>query len=230
MKKGKLIVIEGTDCSGKETQSKMLVERLNGEGISCETISFPRYETPTGRIVGGPYLGKPEICESWFAEGAGSVDSMVASLYYAADRRAARAGIFDILKSGSHLILDRYVSSNMAHQGGKINTTWGRREFYQWLDALEYGLLELPRPDITLFLYMPYLIGAELKKRRAGEMDGHEKDLGHLKNAENAYLQLSHMYPWKKIDCAPDETLESLRTPEDISEEVYSDVLNFLEN
>lgn len=83
--KGKIIVIEGTDCSGKETQSKKLIERLNKEGIKTEYFSFPQYNTPTGRIVGGPYLGKSYICECWFPEGAINVDPKVASLYYAAD-------------------------------------------------------------------------------------------------------------------------------------------------
>jgi len=225
MNQGKLIVIEGTDCSGKETQTKRLINRLNSENVSCATMSFPRYETPTGKIVGGPYLGKPEICESWFENGPCDVDQKIASLYYAADRLNSLPEIKQILESETHLILDRYVSSNMAHQGGKIAATWGRREFYRWLDNLEYDFLELPRPDLTLFLCMPYQIGVELKKGRAGERDGHERDLEHLKNAEKAYLQLSHIYNWEKIECSPEGTFESLRTPDDIHGEVYSKVL-----
>ena len=84
--KGKLIVIEGTDCSGKETQTKALIERLNGDGIKCVSFSFPNYDSPTGKIVGGPYLGKSYICDGWFEEGAGNVNPKVAALYYAADR------------------------------------------------------------------------------------------------------------------------------------------------
>ena len=84
---GKIIVIEGTDCSGKETQTKLLVERLKKEGKKCAYFSFPMYDTPTGKIVGGPYLGKPEINESYFPETSANVDPLVSSLYYAADRR-----------------------------------------------------------------------------------------------------------------------------------------------
>ena len=84
MPKGKVIVIEGTDCSGKETQSKLLEEKLKKAGKKCKRFSFPMYDTPTGKIVGGSYLGKPEIFESFFKEGAVNVDSHVASLYYAA--------------------------------------------------------------------------------------------------------------------------------------------------
>ena len=82
----KIIVIEGTDCSGKETQSKLLLKRLNEENISTEYITFPNYESPTGKIVGGPYLGKESISNGYFEEGAANVDPKVASLYYAADR------------------------------------------------------------------------------------------------------------------------------------------------
>ena len=85
--RGKIIVIEGTDCSGKETQSKLLVKRLTEKGIKCASFSFPMYDTPTGRIVGGAYLGKPEICDGYFKEGAPNVDPKVSCLYYAADRK-----------------------------------------------------------------------------------------------------------------------------------------------
>ena len=84
--KGKLIVIEGTDCSGKETQSNLLIEKLKKENIRIEKFSFPNYNSPTGKIVGGPYLGKSYICEGWFEEGAPNVDPKVSALYYAADR------------------------------------------------------------------------------------------------------------------------------------------------
>ena len=84
--RGKLIVIEGTDCSGKETQTNKLMERLKRDGHKVFKFSFPSYDSPTGRIIGGPYLGKDYICESWFEEGAINVNPKVASLYYAADR------------------------------------------------------------------------------------------------------------------------------------------------
>ena len=118
--KGKLIVIEGTDCSGKETQSKMLIEKLKQDGYPVEKFSFPMYDTPTGKIVGGPYLGKSYICDGWFKEGADKVDPKVAALYCAADRRYNMDKIVSLLNTGVHVILDRYTYSNMAHQGGKI--------------------------------------------------------------------------------------------------------------
>ena len=120
MNKGKLIVIEGTDCSGKETQTKLLIKKLKAENIKVDNFSFPAYNSPTGKIIGGAYLGKPHIGESYFKEGATNVDPKVAALYYTADRKYNIAQITKLLDSGINVILDRYIYSNMAHQGGKI--------------------------------------------------------------------------------------------------------------
>ena len=84
---GKIIVIEGIDCSGKQTQVELLMDKLNNSGKRCEWFSFPMYNTPTGKIVGGPYLGKSEICQSYFKEGPTGVDPYISCLYYAADRK-----------------------------------------------------------------------------------------------------------------------------------------------
>ncbi len=225
MKKGKLIVIAGTDSSGKETQTGKLIERFRREDVPCETMSFPRYDTPTGRIVGGPYLGKPEIGECWFSEGPDSVDPRVASLYYAADRRAALPEIESILNSGKHLVLDRYVSANMGHQGGKIRDAEKREDFYRFEERLEHDLLGLPRADLTVFLYIPYLVAMGLEKGREGEADGHESNPRHLMNAEEAYLQLAELYNWHKINCvsgrAPWGGINFLKTVKEIHNEVY---------
>ena len=153
--KGKIIVIEGTDCSGKETQTSLLVQRLRREGRKIERLSFPDYDSPTGKIVGGPYLGKKYICDGFFPEGAASVDPKVAALYYAADRRYHRQEIIDLLDQGIDVVLDRYVESNMGHQGGKIFDKEERLKLYEDLANLEYGFLELPKPDLTIFLYVP---------------------------------------------------------------------------
>ena len=147
--KGKLIVIEGTDCSGKETQTKTLVKRLEKEDIACVRLCFPNYDSPTGKIVGGPYLGKSYICDGWFSEGATNVDPKVSSLYYAADRKYNVVAIEELINKGINVILDRYVYSNLAHQGGKINDKDKRFEMYNWLDKLEFELLELPNIGIS---------------------------------------------------------------------------------
>lgn len=227
MKKGKLIVIEGTDSSGKETQSKLLVERLNKEGIKSKLISFPRYETPAGRIVGECYLGKkltPEMSgKSWF-ENPTLLDPYVASLYYAADRRAAVPCITEILKSGTHIIANRYVESNMGHQGGK---TRGKDRFklIKDLDDLEHNILKIPRPNGVIFLYMPWQVAKILKERRGGHQDAHEASDEHLINAEETYINLAEWRNWSFIYCTSVEgAKESPRTKEEISEEVYKTV------
>ncbi len=217
--KGKIIVVEGTDCSGKETQTSLLVQRLRKVGRKIERLSFPAYETPTGRIVGGPYLGKKHIGEGYFPEGAANVDPKVACLYYAADRRYNRDAILDLLNQGIDVVLDRYVESNMGHQGGKIFDKEERLKLYENLDNLEYGFLELPRPDVTLFLYMPYKKVAELQKGRPEPEDQHEASVLHIRNAEHAYLELAELHHYKKIDCV--DKKGKLRDIEDIHEDVY---------
>lgn len=227
--RGKIILIEGTDGSGKKTQSTSLVERLTSEGIPAERMSFPRYHTPTGRIVGQCYLGKKGLGEgdvAWFGD-ADSVDSKIAALYYAADRFAATPKMNDILDSGKQLILDRYVESNMAHQGGKKTDQKEREEIIDFIHGLEYEHLKLPKPDLSIFLYMPFGVTSILRKNRGEEPDGHEGNESHLKRAEETYLSLSERFGWKRIDCAPDGTIDSLRTPENIHNELYEIVKNF---
>ena len=214
--KGKLIVIEGTDCSGKETQTKRIVERCKEKGINIYNYSFPRYDTPTGRIVGGPYLGKSYICAGWFPEGATNVDALVASAYYAADRRYNINEIKNHLENGDIVLLDRYVESNMAHQGGKLASKEERQKIYEKLDELEFGIMELPRPDAVIFLYMPYEYAAILKKSRSESADQHESNKDHLKRAEDAYLELTEKYGYIKIDCVKDDVI---RTIDDINDE-----------
>jgi len=197
---GKFIVIEGTDCSGKETQSKLLVEKLNELGYKAIRLTFPNYDTPTGKIVGGPYLGKKEICECWFPEGAVNLDPKVASLYYAADRKYNEGEIKKYLDDDYFVICDRYVSSNMAHQGSKIKNDEDRFHMYEWIDKLEFWLLGLPKPDKTIFLHVPYTYAARLKKNRVS-LDEHEMCEEHLKNSEIAYVELSELYNWFHINC-----------------------------
>lgn len=225
--KGKIIVVEGTDCSGKETQTSLLVQRLRKMGRKIERLSFPNYECPTGRIVGGPYLGKPHISEGFFPEGAAAVDPKVAALYYAADRRYNRQKILDLLDEGVDVVLDRYVESNMGHQGGKIFDKEERLKLYEDLATLEYGFLELPKPDLTVFLYVPYKKVAELRNGRAEPADQHEANPLHIRNAEHAYLELAELHDYKKINCL--DKKGKLRDIEDIQEDIFKIVSKELE-
>lgn len=226
--KGKLIVVEGTDCSGKETQTRLLVDRLNNENIKAKRISFPMYDTPTGKIIGACLLGKPDMCNellksnhSFFPEGGGNLDSLAASALYAADRRYNLPLIKKYLEEGYILLVDRYVTSNMAHRGGMIEDKSERMKFYEKLEILEYDILELPRPDMTLLLYLPYKYACELKKNRKELPDEVELDVNYLKRGEEAYLELADIYDYEIVDCVYND---KIRTIENINEEVYNKV------
>lgn len=208
--KGKLIVIEGTDCSGKQTQSGKLYEELTNQGYKVKAFQFPRYDTPTGMIIGGSYLGKPAIGKGLFPEGAPNVPGKVASLYFAADRVYNIGEIEKSLSEGYVVILDRYVESNMAFQGGKIFDLKERRKMYKFLYTLEYKLLKLPKPDIKIFLYMPYESACELKKNRPEVPDQHEKDENILRNAENAYKEIAKIYSFDTINCTENNRIKSI--------------------
>lgn len=209
--KGKLIVIEGTDCSGKETQSKLLVENLNKIGKKAISLSFPMYDTPTGKIVGGPYLGRSDLCESWFEEGNVNVDPKIASIYYAADRKYNIDKVKQYIEEGYYVVLDRYISSNMAHQGCKVLDKDERFNVFQWIDKLEYWLLDLPKADLTIFLHVPFELSKQLMKNRT-ILDQNEKDDQYLKNAERTYIELSELYHWTRIDCSIEGVLKTIET------------------
>lgn len=224
--RGKLIVLEGLDSSGKATQSRELLKKLRSNGHRCEEFSFPNYNSPTGKIVGGPFLGREDIGEGWFKEGAPSVDSKVSSLYYAADRKYNIHKIELLLENGVNVILDRYTYSNMAYQGGKITDKQKRYELYKWIEKLELDLLELPKPDIALYIYVPLENMLELIKERIN-LDQNEKDLNTLRLAETAYHELATLYDWKTINCVYDN---KMRTISDISEEIYDYIISKIES
>ena len=227
MKRGKLFVIAGNESSGKEKQTKMLYNRLNSEGYKIEKSTFPRYETPTGKIIGGPLQGKPEISESWFPEGAGNVPKEVASLYYLADRVYNMPPIKKTLENGLPVILDRYVEANQMHQGGKIRDRKEREEFFQFIDTLEFGLYKLPRPDLTVVLHMPTEKAMELKSKMTGvQMDDLEKNFNYIKNSEESCLHFAEFYNLPLISCVSKEG--AIRHPKEIHEEVYSIIKDFL--
>lgn len=214
--KGKIIVIEGTDCSGKETQSLLLEKKLKEAGKKCIRFGFPMYDTPTGRIVGGPYLGNPEILQGFFPEGADYVDPHIACLYYAADRKYNMEKILPYLEDGYYVILDRYTTSNLAHQGSKIHDKDERFLMYQWIDKLEYWLLKLPKPDYTILLNMPYKYNNQLSFNLTKEASKEEKVL-------QAYIELAGLYNWDVIDCIVDSKEKSI-------DDIHKEIIELLKN
>jgi len=214
---GKIIVIEGTDSSGKETQTKLLETKLNDLGYKVKRFEFPMYDTPTGKIIGGPFLGKEEISKGYFKETSVNVDPYVSILYYAADRKYNMNKIKEYLDKDYFVIIDRYVTSNLAHQGSKIKDKDERFNMYQWIDKLEYWLLNLPKPDKTIFLHMPVEYTLELMKNRK-KLDDNEKSKSYLESSIEAYLELCELYNWDKIECVKNDKLRSI---EDINEEIF---------
>lgn len=215
---GKIIVIEGTECSGKETQSKLLEQNLQKMGKKCIRFEFPMYDTPTGKIVGRDYLGKKEMGESLFTEGSMNVDPHVVCLYYAADRKYNLSKIEEYIKKDYYVILDRYTTSNLAHQGSKIKDKDNRFNMYQWIDKLEYWLLQLPKPDKTIFLHVPFETSLTIRTNKEGKETSEES----LKRAEEAYLELTELYNWDKIECVKNGALKSI-------DEIQQEILNKIE-
>lgn len=223
--RGKIIVIEGTDCSGKETQSKLLVEKLNEAGIKVERFSFPRYETATGKILAGPLLGKKSVGNSYFKEGLPNVNSKIVSLYYAADRLYNMNLIKEKLEAGINIVLDRYVYSNMAFQGAKFKDDLQRLQFFDWIEKLEFELLELPKPDINVFLHMSIEKTMELLSKRKEDGDENESHLEYLKKCEQTYLLLASKYNFKTIECVKNDEIRDINN---INEELYRFVFSNL--
>lgn len=221
---GKLIVFEGTDCSGKETQTNLIVERLQSKGFKVKKFSYPDYSTPTGKIIAGPYLAK--FGEPYFPEGATNVDPVVASLYYIADRYYNKNKIEDALKENDFVILDRYSFSNLAYQGGKIKDKSEQEKFFNDMFELEFNKLGIRKPDYTFFLYMPTDYAVTLRKGREEKADQHEADIPYLKTIEKTYLSLAKKYEFIKINCVKNEKIKTIF---EINDEIFKKMQKILE-
>lgn len=202
-------MIEGTDGSGKGTQTKLLVERLKNEGYPTEVINFPRYGERSAAMVEDYLNGKFGTAEE--------VGAYRASILFAVDRYAAAPQITDWLEEGKIVIANRYVASNMAHQGGKSADPAERERIFAWIDNLEYTIFGIPRPDCSIILHVSPETSQKLVDKKSAEgreylqgkkRDIHEDDINHLRNAEASFLQLSQTYPnIQVIECAPNEQL-----------------------
>ena len=216
--KGKLIVLEGIDGSGKKTQLDLLVRFLKKKNLPVELADFPQYYVSFFGNLVGRYLTEE------FGE-ADKINPYFASLAYAGDRWEAKSQLEEWLSEGKIIIANRYTGSN-SHQAGKIPPGEARDKFLDWLDKLEYGIYGIPRENLVLLFDVPAGVGQKLvgkKKVRdyAGgqKRDGHEKNLTHLENARKAYLQVAkrHDY-WVKIDGLGRGG--NLKSPDDTHKEV----------
>jgi len=227
MKKGILIVIDGIDGSGKATQTNLLVEKLKQKGYDVEIADFPQYGQRSATLVEDYLNGKFGTAEE--------VGPYRASIFYACDRYAASSKIKKWLEQGKIIICNRYVSANKGHQTGKIENNQEKDKFLEWLDNLEYNIFKIPKPDINILLYIPPEIGQKLVDNKGhrdyvggNKRDIHEADISHLKKASEAYKYIAEKYNWLIINCVPNRTIGSLRTPENISNEVFDKIKRYL--
>ncbi len=206
-----LIVLEGSDGSGKATQTTRLYERLQNLGVDVIRVSFPNYESESSALIKMYLRGD-------FGATAEEVNPYAAATFYAVDRFASFQSWKDFYAGDGVILADRYVGSNMAHQSAKIRRKADREKFLNWLDSFEYKRLKLPRPDLTIFLDMPPKIAAMLRRER-GREDIHESDAAYMLRSYNAYKEIAEKFHWKIIDCASGNFAKSAL---DIHEEVFS--------
>lgn len=220
---GKIIVIEGVNDSGKETQSKLLAKTLKEEGYKVVEFSFPMYKSPTGKIFKNCVLGKDG--NGYFEEGYENLDPYVVCLYTAADRKYHKEKIERYLKNDYIVILNRYTSSNMAHQGSRYSDSEERFYMYQWIDKLEYWLLKLPKPDCTILLKVPAKYLNQLSEKQVAF--NFQEDIFDQDSVLKAYIELSELYNWDSIDCVSNNNMKSV---EEIHEEIMKIVRINLNN
>ncbi len=212
-----LVAIEGGDGSGKGTHTKLLHQYIEQQGWKVFSLSFPRYGEDSsiysGRYLDGAYGESREVHPD------------LASLTYAIDRYAASPLLREKLLVGD-VLTDRYVPSNLAHQGAKIAEFDKRQRFYDEMQHLEYDILGIPRPDLSIVLLMPTnLAQANVDKKAARsytdkKRDIHEADANHLELAKANYEELCRLYPDKFVGVSCVKDNGEMRAIDDIQEEV----------
>ena len=221
---GKLIVIEGTDGSGKSTQFKLLTSRLEAENHAFQKLVFPQYSEPSSALIrmylGGEFGTKPS-----------DVNAYAASAFYAVDRYASFKKVWGQWYSNGGLIVsDRYTTSNAVHQASK-EPVEKQAEFLQWLYDFEYSKLGLPAPDLVIYLDVPTDFTEAMMRRREADTnthaDIHEQDMEYLATCRRTGKAAAEYYGWTLIQCVKDGAMRSI---EDIHEEIYRHVAACLED
>lgn len=221
---GKLIVIEGTDGSGKSTQFRMLSERLEKDQVDFKHIVFPRYDQDSSALI-RMYLGGD------FGKKPSDVNAYAASSFYAVDRYASyKMDWGQYYENGGVVLSDRYTTSNAVHQASK-EPAEKQADFLKWLYDFEYDKLGLPCPDLIIYLDVPTDFTERLLRHREQDTntkaDIHEKDMAYLATCRNTGRMAARYYGWTVIECVKDGVMRSI---EDIHEEIYRNVLNCLED
>lgn len=221
---GKLIVIEGTDGSGKSTQFRALTQHLRNEGRDFRTLVFPRYSEPSSALI-RMYLGGE------FGTNPSDVNAYAASAFYAVDRYASyKQDWGQWYESGGLVVSDRYTSSNAVHQASK-EPPERRDAFLKWLYEFEYDKLALPRPDLVIYLDVPTAFTEALMRHREQETgthaDIHEQDTAYLASCRESGRAAAEYYGWQVVQCVRDGRMRSV---EDIHDEICRLVARCLED
>ena len=212
---GKLIVIEGTDGSGKSTQFRLLTSRLEAAGHTFQKLVFPQYAEPSSALIrmylGGEFGSKPS-----------DVNAYAASAFYAVDRYASYKKVWgDWYENGGLIVSDRYTTSNAVHQTSK-EPQEKQAEFLKWLYEFEYDRLGLPRPDLTIYLEVPTDFTEQMMRKREADTntsaDIHEQDMEYLATCRRTGKAAAEYYGWTVIQCVQDGAMRSI---EDIHDEIY---------
>ncbi len=221
---GKLIVIEGTDGSGKSTQFRLLTQRLISEGFRFRQLVFPQYAEPSSALI-RMYLGGE------FGTHPGDVNAYAASAFYAVDRYASyKKSWGQWYDNGGVIVSDRYTTSNAVHQASK-EPEEKQQAFLKWLSEFEYDKLGLPRPDLVIYLDVPIDFTEKMMRKREADTqtsaDIHEKDMEYLRICRNTGTKAAQYYGWQVISCVKDG---QMRTVENIHEEIYRTVTSYMED
>ena len=221
---GKLIVIEGTDGSGKSTQFRLLTQRLQAEGTKFQELVFPQYSEPSSALI-RMYLGGE------FGSHPDDVNAYAASAFYAVDRYASYKKVWGRWYEDGGLVLsDRYTTSNAVHQTSK-EPQERQGDFLKWLYEFEYDKLGLPRPDLVIYLDVPTDFTEKLLRHREADTnttaDIHEQDSEYLACCRRTGRAAAAYYGWNVINCVRDGQMRSI---EDIHEEIYRRVAACLED
>jgi len=224
MKRGKLIVIDGTDGSGKATQTSLLIRHLKRDGRKVKVVDFPEYYSN----FFGKFIGH---CLSEQYYNFVKIHPKIASVLYAADRFESKDKIKNWLKDGYIVVANRYASANQIHQGGKIANTKKREAFIKWLALMEYGTFKIPKPDTVFYLSVPIPIVLKLiRDRNKGKdrnylgkkKDVHEKDVKFLEHSRKSALWLAKTQKgWIKIECEKNGKMD---TRESIHQKIYEKI------
>jgi dTMP kinase len=214
--RGKLIVLEGIDGSGKRTQLDMLARALSERKVPLSQISFPRYEGFFGKLVARFLNGDFGPLDA--------VDAHFSALLYAGDRYEAKPGIESELAAGRTVLADRYIGSNLAHQGARVRRE-DRSEFIDWLKKLEYEIYSLPAEDLVIYLRVPVAEAHRLVGQKGArdytklQRDILESSIAHLEAAAEVYDELAQRPNWLRIECF-DAKAGALRSPDAIHAEI----------